>query len=1707
MASSLGSAPLPAPTHVNEDERGSLHAPNHATKKLFEPGMESNIGRGGENAATDTTAMPSPSAKESIVHGSQSLKEDHDVGRTKTQQVNACSGSTTRAAETLSSKNATTTINAGDEGNHQRQQGESATLENGVVVETSKAASSSAKLTTSSISKPVNEQEVQGFEGGHTNQSEKSYSAAVASAPPPIGTKPGILSSSADGSQREAAIELREKTMVVVRVPAKRTIPAQSGTSVSEYASGGADTSTLKVTPQAEKDEKESAPTAEAQHRTESKTPSTTNTQEDETMAGTHDDDDGTKQKTAASKRSTTAKTKSKSQNSRSSRSSDNELWDSSHQEHNDQLHDQLHNQANRHPMRMMTTRRQHRMSYHYIHKEFQRHRSSSPGGESPSSPPPPNSNMTEMLPPPTWGPPVPGYAPHAGAPQFFPYPYGPPGPMPPQHHPGHYVVMVAGPPWGMCGPGVEPHHSSLPPYYYGHHDHNSYTPRPPPTAKQPSVHRAAVPKQDTAGTADSEDAQNDGQQRKGRHSTSTSRTRQKQKQSEQEELTGTQEQNVSERAVISDKITKQRKPSELPQSEAKKKTPTAAANSTSSTESGKSAKDSLHLKDDQDVTVDSNTGTAAIEIKEAATTNAGDQGDDNENKKNIHAMEDLQPKEIYPSGDQQTDSKIMKKRRRSNTSDLSVKEKKQPEHQGELAKYPVLRKGLAIRSRNDPSEQPEQFPQLFQTEAKHTASLTTAAVPPDTRMMGNPLHHTNAHTVAGRVAADRNDKISAATRDTEYATKHDDQDGIKNATEELLLAKRRAPQQKDIRTEDTKPIISKEINAQAAKERKQNYFRLANSKAAAAMQNAGSENMLPATKTRTDLVKEFHPQRSDLRKSSKKHKTDNGMGSEASLEGRCSVSLRANASPVLSSNVGMASYQVESNTEGDQGRESLCRVKDVKNNDTQLSFHRTVTGYSLFVQKHLSKQSRNTSSRSSSSKTTATHNRDDRLNVSDENESAPASLMFQRGRNIDNMSLVAQQWAQTTSRQRKQWQKRAEQLTALAAAAQEERQDWSLPTAVLDADSRAPPIGWMRSGGSSVSKEDDSRTESSCSIQELQHRIENRKRKKAKIQRQRGTMSNTADIPMASGGNRNGDGDNVGTEDHVNLCDNYNFYSQCQQQQKKSKKRKRAKEPQKYKPDMNSDDTNRSSTDPSSAFSVINGIDGYNDDNRENDNDDAQLPKSTQAIQLFQSDYYPVIKARYPNLTDSELKAELSRHWKKSRGQAERQFYTRRAQEMRRALKEKLQRQAQIARQQTQLLYNRDPYMQNERRHDDANGRNQGDAVPVAKNTHVSCARNSPICIDTDDEDDACGKSEYDNSLQQNLKQRKQEQALPKASHDTGTQRGVPRPPGRPPTGKMWDCEDGKWADMPQAQKQKQKQEMRRISKREMSNGSCSILHKRPVGPAPTGKLWDPVQGTWVDCPDALAATICKRKGRLESSKTAESAMIATGRRKPTMATTQADGSGQDHYKQEHLEASQDSRIGDSYTRDDGDSVDGLPLGQDPPSTDDYELQPAADSTSCSLLQQQKLIGRADDSDAQHLLDTDSGCLVRGYVASSRFELEAKEEGRLRADGCIISKQTLVRDPVDFSFKQPNEYDKVKYSEANSAQHRSPPGYDWCPQRGLWVPTVQRYVACGTCVSCAMERDCGTCLTCQNNHRGSIYRPCRLKICVSPKRLPALKK
>ena len=141
---------------------------------------------------------------------------------------------------------------------------------------------------------------------------------------------------------------------------------------------------------------------------------------------------------------------------------------------------------------------------------------------------------------------------------------------------------------------------------------------------------------------------------------------------------------------------------------------------------------------------------------------------------------------------------------------------------------------------------------------------------------------------------------------------------------------------------------------------------------------------------------------------------------------------------------------------------------------------------------------------------------------------------------------------------------------------------------------------------------------------------------------------------------------------------------------------------------------------------------------------------------------------------------------------------------------------------------------------------------------------------------------------------------------------------------------------------------------------------------------------------------------------------------------------------------------------------------------------------------------------------------LARGYVALSQFEIEAGEDGRIRADGCILPKHPnqLKRDPNDFSFLPPDHEESKEEEASGSAaavtrkttSPHPPAGYEWNGQRGLWMPQ-HVFVECGTCVACVMERDCGTCLTCHNNHRGGRNHLCRLRICVAPKRLQEVRR
>ena len=91
---------------------------------------------------------------------------------------------------------------------------------------------------------------------------------------------------------------------------------------------------------------------------------------------------------------------------------------------------------------------------------------------------------------------------------------------------------------------------------------------------------------------------------------------------------------------------------------------------------------------------------------------------------------------------------------------------------------------------------------------------------------------------------------------------------------------------------------------------------------------------------------------------------------------------------------------------------------------------------------------------------------------------------------------------------------------------------------------------------------------------------------------------------------------------------------------------------------------------------------------------------------------------------------------------------------------------------------------------------------------------------------------------------EKKDKAEKPKAAR-AGRESGKhPRPPGRPPVGKMWDFENGVWVSDggpgPQGRKKK-------VSKPGMKS--------RPPGRAPRGKKWDGATGTWLDMSKEEAA------------------------------------------------------------------------------------------------------------------------------------------------------------------------------------------------------------------------------------------------------------
>jgi len=93
---------------------------------------------------------------------------------------------------------------------------------------------------------------------------------------------------------------------------------------------------------------------------------------------------------------------------------------------------------------------------------------------------------------------------------------------------------------------------------------------------------------------------------------------------------------------------------------------------------------------------------------------------------------------------------------------------------------------------------------------------------------------------------------------------------------------------------------------------------------------------------------------------------------------------------------------------------------------------------------------------------------------------------------------------------------------------------------------------------------------------------------------------------------------------------------------------------------------------------------------------------------------------------------------------------------------------------------------------------------------------------------------------------EKKDKAEKPKAAR-AGRESGKhPRPPGRPPVGKMWDFENGVWVSDggpgPQGRKKK-------VSK--LKPG----MKSKPIGRAPRGKKWDGATGTWLDMSKEEAA------------------------------------------------------------------------------------------------------------------------------------------------------------------------------------------------------------------------------------------------------------
>ena len=416
------------------------------------------------------------------------------------------------------------------------------------------------------------------------------------------------------------------------------------------------------------------------------------------------------------------------------------------------------------------------------------------------------------------------------------------------------------------------------------------------------------------------------------------------------------------------------------------------------------------------------------------------------------------------------------------------------------------------------------------------------------------------------------------------------------------------------------------------------------------------------------------------------------------------------------------------------------------------------------------------------------------------------------------------------------------------------------------------------------------------------------------------------------------------------------------------------------------------------------------------------------------------------------------------------------------------------------------------------------------------------------------------------------------------------------------------------------------------MINSNLSALHRRPLGPAPTGKMWDPMEGMWVSNQEEAEErknnkhikkkkkkqlnqnSVSNQSSNTDTLQEPQEAQVPPKKRQrhiptedsavdggpPSAATTATLESDSEQYLQQEQQLQQPYAVSQRSHGSDGavvvavdsryhEQVSNMAVErgsyytvatdeaypdrreEHPNNAPRVLAHPKQGRFNATTVQPQNIAlssgeeGRAaatgpqsppppprsrferftrwaesnenshdKEYDSHHRVDESPGdgdedvvarvsssvadrlgimrgCLARGYVALSQFEIEAREDGRIRADGCILPKHAnqLKRNPNDFSFLPPDHGESKQEEGSDSAAEvtrrttsRHPPsGYEWDGQRGLWMPQSV-FVECGACVACALEWDCGTCLTCHNNLRGGRNHPCRLRVCVTPKRL-----